>query len=209
MVLVTNSTRLGFGEPLCDAQIRSELGARLHRRYCGNPKIRVIHELGILQGQARVDLAVINGSIHGYEIKSERDTLDRLPSQVAAFSRVLDYATIITAPEHLDGVTRIVPSWWGIQVVRRQGNRLRLAHVQKKSRNPMRDSEALVQLLWRDEALAVLQQLGLSQGYNSKPRRLIWKRLTDALPPTKLATVVRLRLLERDDWRPAASYSPS
>ena len=31
----------------------------------------LIHELGVCAGLARVDIALVNGSLHGFEIKSE------------------------------------------------------------------------------------------------------------------------------------------
>ena len=68
-----------------DAEIR----AAFHKqRLCYSHSLDdalVIDELGIMHGKARVDIAVINGSIHGYEIKSSMDTLKRLPRQMAAY----------------------------------------------------------------------------------------------------------------------------
>jgi hypothetical protein len=49
----------------------------------------MLDEFGLEHGEVRVDVAVINGELHGYEIKSERDTLERLPRQVKAYSAVL------------------------------------------------------------------------------------------------------------------------
>jgi len=40
----------------------------------------MLHELGILNGATRIDIAVITGQIEGYELKSERDTIQRLPA---------------------------------------------------------------------------------------------------------------------------------
>lgn len=52
-----------------------------------------IEELGICCGQGRIDLAVVNSLFHGYEIKSDRDSLRRLDNQVELYSKVLDRAT--------------------------------------------------------------------------------------------------------------------
>jgi len=38
-----------------------------------------------LFGASRIDRAVVNGSVHGYEIKSETDDLTRLPAQARAY----------------------------------------------------------------------------------------------------------------------------
>lgn len=45
----------------------------------------VVEELGLFHGASRVDLAVVGRSLHGYEIKSDRDSLDRLEQQAADY----------------------------------------------------------------------------------------------------------------------------
>ena len=61
-----------------DANIRSALHAKRLRRARSQPDTLVIDELGLAHAKSRIDVAVINGCIHGYEIKSAKDTLDRL-----------------------------------------------------------------------------------------------------------------------------------
>ena len=43
---------------------------------------RIIEELSVCDGDARVDIAVANGRLCGYGIKSDFDTFDRLPNQI-------------------------------------------------------------------------------------------------------------------------------
>ena len=62
-----------------------------------HPGTLIIDELPICRHAARADLAVINGHFSGYEIKSDRDTLKRLGSQVDAYCRVFDYVAVVTA----------------------------------------------------------------------------------------------------------------
>ena len=62
-----------------DSEIRNTLRATLLSEHAGDPTAVVIDELGICQGSARIDMAVVNGSLNGYEIKSDLDTLARLP----------------------------------------------------------------------------------------------------------------------------------
>ena len=61
-----------------DLDIRSALHAKRLRRLKAKPDTLVIDELGLAHASSRIDVAVINGCIHGYEIKSAKDTLDRL-----------------------------------------------------------------------------------------------------------------------------------
>lgn len=63
---------------LCDADIRSVLRSRLSFQHAAEADTVVIEELGLCRGQVRVDVSVVNGLLHGYEIKSDRDSLRRL-----------------------------------------------------------------------------------------------------------------------------------
>jgi len=56
-----------------EIDIRRALLADVRQRHRDEPDTLIREELGVCQGIARVDLAVVNGSVHGYEIKSEQD----------------------------------------------------------------------------------------------------------------------------------------
>ena len=155
-----------------DVDIRRKLQVD-ERLHFDDPNTRIIQELGLCQGIARVDIAVVNGSIHGYEIKSERDTLARLPGQIEIYKRALDFVTVVTEPAHVVKVRDAIPSWWGIwtAVYDKQGE-LRLDTLRKHRPNPAVVPFALAQLLWREEALDVLEEWGLATGLRSKPREV-------------------------------------
>ena len=52
-----------------DIIIRSALKKYLTNRHAQDEKVRIIEELGVQHGTARVDIVVVNGIMHGYEIK--------------------------------------------------------------------------------------------------------------------------------------------
>jgi hypothetical protein len=79
---------------LC-AALLSQLARGRRQRY-------IVEEMGIA-GEARVDIALIGDHLHRFEIKSERDSLRRLPAQVEVYSRVFDYVTLVVDTRHLDG----------------------------------------------------------------------------------------------------------
>jgi hypothetical protein len=188
-----------------DIDIRLALRARMNRLHCRDVDTRIIEELGLCQGVARVDLAVVNGTIHGYEIKSERDTLARLPGQINIYSTALDLVTIIAAPTHVTRISDIVPQWWGVWTVARYKSGFRLKRWRESQPNPQVNPFALAQLLWRDEALEVLADYGLAIGARSKPREFLWKRLASNLTLEQLGDVVRTRLKRRGTyWRSLA-----
>jgi len=77
---------------------------------------------------------VVNGKLHGYEIKSDADTLKRLPAQAEVYSAVFDLVTIVVGEHHLDTVRAIVPEWWGI-VKAASGNPVRFRSFGHRSQS--------------------------------------------------------------------------
>jgi len=61
-----------------DAGIRRNLHCKKLRRHHVDPDTLVVDELGLKHGKCRADIAVINGHLMGYEIKSDDDSLRRL-----------------------------------------------------------------------------------------------------------------------------------
>lgn len=154
--------------------------------------------MGLCLGATRVDVAVINGSLHGYEIKSDRDTLVRLPTQVEIYNRVLDYSTIVCGSKYLGKVADIVPEWWGITEVSGTGSKPVFVEHRAPSRNSTVDPLAIAQLLWRDEAAELLQCRG--ERVKSKETRWnLWDRLAE-LPLDDLQWCVRSQLKARPQW---------
>jgi hypothetical protein len=184
-----------------DSDIRAVLHSRLETRHGGDPKTRIVDELGVLMGDSRVDVAVINGKLEGFEIKSDRDRLVRLPRQADAYSQVFDRMTVVCCERHAAGVALCVPDWWGIEVARSGNRGTRIVRLRSPRANPGVEPGAVVQLLWRDEALDELERIDRADGLRSKPREVLWGALADALPPRTLRAVVRDRLRARKDWR--------
>lgn len=186
-----------------DTDIRKVLLKSLQDKYGNRRDTLIIEELGLCQGDSRVDIAVINGSLHGYEIKSERDTLDRLPSQQDYYNRVLDCVTVVASSCHLSKVEKLVPSWWGLCEAEYKNRKLLIRKIRPDSQNNEVDPTAIVQLLWREEALDVLKKRDLHKGIVSKPREVLWHRLAECLPIDELRFEVRERIKARQYWRSA------
>ena len=186
---------------MLDADIRAVLRERLDGRYGCDPEVRVVDEMNVDGGQSRVDVAVINGRLEGFEIKSERDSLKRLTRQAEGYGRVFDRMTIICAQCHLESTLAEVPDWWGVEVVEvgRDGS-VRIVRRRTARANRGVEPAAVARLLWRDEALAALENLGRADGLRSKPRRVLWATLAEELAPTKLRAMVREHLRARRDW---------
>jgi hypothetical protein len=185
-----------------EMDIRLALRKEMNRRHDGEPDTLIVEELGLCQGVSRVDLAVVNGSLHGYEIKSERDTLLRLPAQSEVYGRALEYVTIVVAPVHAHKALKIVPAWWGVLAPVKKGDVVRLEIEREPRPNMGVIPYALAQFLWRDEALQVLIDYGLASGLRSKPREVLWQCLASHFTLTELGQIVRKRLKSRGiGWR--------
>lgn len=183
--------------PPSDREIRAALRRRLETRHTRESDTVLIEELGLCRGTVRVDLVVVNGLVHGYEIKSDRDSLRRLASQVSLYSSVLDRATLVAGEGHLDRALNLVPAWWGVLRVERRRGLLRLVQARRGTANPARNPRAIAELLWRDEALALLAERGASRGVRTKPRAAVWDRVCERVPPDEIAAAVRERLRAR------------
>jgi hypothetical protein len=185
-----------------DPQLRSALKRKVLSRYTNDPNTRILDELGLRHGAARIDIAVVNGIVHGFELKSDKDTLKRLPHQVQIYSSVLDKVTLVVGSRHANEAERMVPQWWGIKVavVGARGG-FDFVDVRRATKNPAQDAVAVCRLLWRDEALSLLYELGQAKSLQHKPRALIYSHLARVADLDVIRERARRQLKFRIDWR--------
>ena len=162
-----------------------------------------MEEVGIRHGVARIDLLVVNALLHGYEVKSDRDSLRRLPGQIAVYSSVLDRVTLVVGYRHAGEAIRLVPPWWGVKLAE-MGPRgaVRVIEARPSRLNPSVDRVSLAKLLWRDEALEFLKELGQAEGVLSKTRSVIYARLAEVASLDQLRELVCEALKRRPLQRP-------
>ena len=186
-----------------DLIIRSALKEVLKKKHARDKELRIIDELGVKHGSVRIDIAVINGIMHGYEIKSDRDTLARLPEQMAEFNTVFDQLTLVVGKQHLYQAIHIVPDWWGITIARINAKgKVIFQTIREPEDNKEQDKVSMARLLWREEALRILEEHDQAYGIRSKPREFVYQRLADVLETDVLKEKVRKTLLiPRKDWR--------
>lgn len=183
-----------------DIDIRLALDQRLQRKHGQDCDVIIRHELGVDMGNRRIDLAVLNGHLAGWEIKSDRDTLARLPDQAAAFSKVMDYLTVVTTAKYLHRCAEMLPDTWGLQEAITGPHGVRIINRRVPKLNRQTDPFSMAQLLWRAEAMEELKLRGQSHGLSSKPRHVIWQRLSEIVPKRELRSIILSRLKQRQDW---------
>lgn len=195
---MTNSAVALTSDKLIRAALKKNL-TEIHRK---DRQTRIIEEFGVTHGTARVDIAVVNGHIHGFELKSDVDTLSRLPDQMISYNSVFDRVTLVVGKHHLHQAFKLIPEWWGVVVAKTvDATAVTFLTIREPDENPTRDSVSIASLLWRREALAILEKQHQADGVRSKPRRAVYERLTEVLDQDSLRAEVRKRLISRRDWR--------
>lgn len=191
-----SSNRGAVSDPPTDADIRSALRLSLLSKHADDNTV-IIEELGLCRGRVRVDLAVVNGILHGYEIKSDRDSLHRLGSQIEFYGKTLDRVTLVVGERHLAGAIEMVPNWWGVLEIQMSARKLRFKRLRRSRQNPCRDPRSLVELLWLDDAVALLEERGAAKGIRGKPRCVVWDRICQHFAEDEIAETVRNHIKAR------------
>ncbi len=166
-----------------------------------NLDYRIIPEMAICDGKARVDIAVANGNLYGYEIKSDADTLDRLAVQLECYNRTFDKAFIVVGSKFEDTIEKHVSPWWGIYVIKQLKNGMvRLSKRREAKTNPEVDTSALLELLWRDETALLLNSNGIT-GISKMNRRILRRMALEIISKQDIHNYCRETLKYRNEWR--------
>lgn len=109
-------------------------------------------------GTSKADLVILNGTSTVYEIKSERDNLDRLTAQLASYFKVFSRVNVITSELHVDTLLAKVPPYVGILLL---NNRLKISTV-REAQDRLDDfcQLTLLDSLQRREAFEILRSFG-------------------------------------------------
>jgi hypothetical protein len=188
----TNQERLPVTR---DIDIREVLLRDLRKEFSDSSQDLILEEFGCKT--VRIDVAVINGALHGYEIKSDSDSLTRLPFQVEEYSKLFDYVTLVCGRKLLLGAQEVIPAWWGLQIATLKSAEVTVTPIRDGSRNPSQSNAALARMFWKGEALRCLRRHG-HKGVTSKhPAEEIWTEAARLLSTRTLADEARLAIKSR------------
>lgn len=95
----------------------------------------------------------------------------------------------------------MLPRWWGILLAERLPGGLKIKTIRQAKSNPRRNPQALVELLWLEDALALLEDRGLAGGLRGKPRWVLWERICHQFQINEIAAAVRASLKARTEKR--------
>ena len=146
-------------------------------------------------GSTRADVVHITEHfMHGYEVKGDGDTLQRVANQLRCYGEVYDFVTFIVTEKHLPKLLPLLPVWVGVLVASVQGLRPHRAAAY----NATVARAPLARLLPLEEVKQHLLLLGLT-GVSTLRLREVGQflRTTQLVPLSGLAQYVRQRLMAR------------
>lgn len=143
-----------------DREIRDRLKEDLRS---DKDNIKIINELDI--NGAIADIVVIGKKyFYGYEIKSDRDTLRRLPNQIQIYNYIFDKITIVVGISKFFKIIKIIPDFWGIIVAEDRDGEIILIKIMEPELNKNINKHWLAKKLWRSDIVDILKGLNLYKG---------------------------------------------
>lgn len=188
-----------------DLEIRRYFHKKKLRHYHECPNTLVIDELGVAHGKNRADIAVLNGTIHGFEIKSSKDTLSRLPEQINEYSRCFEKVSIIAAPNHIEKLQAMLPTWCGL-ILATKGTKgaITFKTIKRAQKNPNIEIYAMAHFLWRKEIIEILTQFGEDENNLKLSREKLYRLLPESTTAKQLTELIKTKFMSRTAWRSAA-----
>ena len=146
-------------------------------------------------GTTRADVVHITEHfMHGYEVKGDGDTLQRVANQLRCYGEVYDFVTFIITEKHLPKLLTLLPGWVGIQVASAEGLRPHRAAAY----NATVARAPLARLLLLEEVKQYLLSLGFAGVSTLRLNEVSqFLRTTQLVPLSGLARYVRQRLMAR------------
>lgn len=163
---------MNMSKLLVDKDVRGPLHEHLRTRMKG----MFIHEMAFPVGheEGRADVVVVNSHLHCFEIKSDADSLARLPRQVRLYGKVMNYLSMVVTSKHVADVTKGVPSYWGIYLY--NGG---IEELRSPALNPDICTKSLAGVLWKDSALQLLAEEGYYRGLSRKSKGVLHARILE------------------------------
>ncbi len=146
-------------------------------------------------GTTRADVVHITEHfMHGYEVKGDGDTLQRVANQLRCYGEVYDFVTFIITEKHLAKLLPLLPAWVGVQVASAEGLRLHRAAAY----NATVALAPLARLILLEEVKQFLLARGLAGASTLRSREVSnFLRTTNTVSLSSLAQYVRARLMAR------------
>lgn len=126
----------------------------------------IINEMVVANWSRRADLAIANGSLQAYEIKSDFDSLKRLDGQLKIFNSSFEKVTIVCAPKFTSEVYKRVSSNVGIVEFQSDNSGVRFKVIQKGRVCSRLNKVVYLGFLLKSELKDLLNQYGIKISYD-------------------------------------------
>jgi len=165
---------------------------RARGRLRGNTAI--ISELAVGKWTRRADLALCNGRLAAFEIKTREDRLTRLDDQLASYSESCDEVSVVAASRHMNAVMSRVRDHIGIYEYHAIGGRPKVIEHRAPSRSPYQTKSALTDLLPAVELRRLMSACGMGASGMTRENLI---RALEEVGPAVLSEWVRQFLKNR------------
>ncbi|MDN3236070.1 sce7726 family protein [Pseudomonas sp. WAC2] len=142
----------------------------------------------------RADIAIFNGTSTAYEIKSERDSLNRLECQLSSYKKFFSKVYVITGENHIPEVLSCTPTDVGVLLLTK---RFGISTIREAEEDASRvNPEIIFDSIQLREAQEILIKLGITPPNiaNTQMRsalRSIFSQLDPAEAHEKMVTTLR------------------
>lgn len=131
------------GEAVREADIKAAVVARLRKDGDISSRSVLATEYPIGRTGVRADLAILQGTFVGIEIKSQHDSLRRLQRQLSAYRQFFDRTILVVAERHLAAVQKLMLE--GIELWVVHGSSLQLISVDSRPSQRLPFTELLTE----------------------------------------------------------------
>jgi hypothetical protein len=164
-------------------------------------RLRIFEELVI--GKSRADAIIVKeNEIIGVEIKSDKDSLVRLKTQVKNYERFCNKCYLATGIHYIDRIEEVLPKYWGIfDITRDEEGKLHIemyreaGHIEgERPKNKLKNQ---MNLLWRSELISIVKKYKLG-GVTKRNKIELKNLIIDKLGQEQARCLTYDALIERD-----------
>lgn len=164
-------------------------------------RLRVFEELVI--GKSRADAIIVKeNEIIGVEIKSDKDSLVRLKTQVKNYERFCNKCYLATGIHYIDKIETVIPEYWGIyDISKDEDGKLHIELYREAGpiagERPKNKLKNQMNLLWRMELIRIVREYKLG-GVTKKNKIELKNLIIDKLGQDTARKLTCDALIERD-----------
>ncbi|EPZ0267921.1 ABC transporter [Serratia marcescens] len=148
----------------------------------------IINEMVVANWSRRADLAVANGHLQAFEIKSDFDSLKRLDGQLEIFTSRFEKVTVVCAPKFTYEVKKKVTPEVGVIEYLHDSKGVRFKIVQRGRTSPIANKKIYISFLLKKELQSLLVESNIK--YFSESGRGVLEKIAENISLSKIRLFV-------------------